>query len=143
MCDFEDETCHPSPCQNGGTCQSRKTHGRIDWSCMCPARYTGSSCQHEVSCECLYGDCNADGVHCNCYPGYTGTLCETDFCLMYIVVTGQWLETLTVRRSECDSQAGQIVRNLLPTARHCCNTSSQLCFPGVNVPRFGEIPRVY
>lgn len=84
------DQCDPSPCQNGGRCESH-VGGYI---CHCPKQshdgfqYGGVNCDERlVGCEgheCQnQGSCSPfllDGTHgytCSCSPGYTGPLCKT------------------------------------------------------------------
>jgi hypothetical protein len=45
------DNCAPNPCQNGGTC----TSGPTDYTCACPAGWTGTNCEVDVD-ECAEGD---------------------------------------------------------------------------------------
>ena len=68
-----DNSCHPTPCQNGGTCHSRKVNSTFQWFCSCPDLYNGSACEHEKSTFCgsnQYYDGNFG--RCVCAPEYTG-----------------------------------------------------------------------
>ena len=37
--------CHPSPCHNGGSCES---HDGV-FTCYCPQGFAGSLCQHDLT----------------------------------------------------------------------------------------------
>ena len=37
--------CHPTPCHNGGTCES---HDGV-FTCYCPQGFAGSLCQHDLT----------------------------------------------------------------------------------------------
>ena len=37
--------CHPSPCHNGGSCES---HDGV-FTCYCPPGFAGSLCQHDLT----------------------------------------------------------------------------------------------
>ncbi|XP_038601831.1 protein crumbs homolog 2 [Tachyglossus aculeatus] len=43
---LSDNTCHPDPCQNGGTC----TITWNDFTCRCPVGFMGRSCREKVWC---------------------------------------------------------------------------------------------
>ncbi|XP_036970789.1 protein crumbs homolog 1 isoform X3 [Acanthopagrus latus] len=90
LCQEVINQCDPSPCQNGGRCESY-VGGYI---CHCPTQshdgfqYGGVNCDERlVGCEgheCQnQGSCSPfllDGTHgytCSCSPGYTGPLCKT------------------------------------------------------------------
>ena len=75
------------PCQNSGECQPdyRYLDGAGNFTCACPAEYTGALCEADVdecvaSNLCQNGSCTNEkpGFSCSCYPGYTGRLCETE-----------------------------------------------------------------
>ncbi|XP_067369037.1 protein crumbs homolog 1 isoform X3 [Channa argus] len=90
LCQEVINPCDPSPCQNGGRCESH-VRGYI---CHCPPQtldgllYGGVNCDvHLVGCEgheCQnQGSCSpflldeTHGYTCSCPPGYTGPLCKT------------------------------------------------------------------
>ncbi|KAK5851610.1 hypothetical protein PBY51_023150 [Eleginops maclovinus] len=59
-----DDTCRTKPCQNGGEC----TITFNDFTCSCPAEYTGKTCETRVWCV---GDPCVNGGHCVDLPdGY-------------------------------------------------------------------------
>ena len=71
--------CTPNPCQNNGTC----TRLLGDYSCACPADYTGKSCQTLITGPCQGGthncssnancsDVDPQGFSCACNSGFTG-----------------------------------------------------------------------
>ncbi|CAB3994571.1 neurogenic locus notch homolog 1-like, partial [Paramuricea clavata] len=97
----QDHVCHPSPCQNSGTCLEE----RGSFRCVCGIGYHGNNCEYETPCishPCLNGGTCIDttavhyhhldasmvspssmytnGYYCKCSKGYTGTHCEDDSC---------------------------------------------------------------
>ncbi|XP_029939115.1 protein crumbs homolog 1 isoform X2 [Salarias fasciatus] len=89
LCQEVISQCDPSPCQNGGRCESRA--GGYRCHCLRPSRdgilYGGENCDVKlVGCEgheCQnQGTCSpflSDGTHvytCTCSPGFTGPLCH-------------------------------------------------------------------
>ncbi|KAM9848761.1 protein crumbs homolog 1 [Aulostomus maculatus] len=90
LCQEVIDQCDPSPCHNGGRCESHDG----GYTCHClkhssdGLRYGGMNCDVRlVGCEgheCQnHGSCSPfllDGTHgytCSCSPGYTGPLCQT------------------------------------------------------------------
>ena len=88
LCDQALNSCASAPCQNGGLCQSLSGA----FVCQCAANFYGITCQHEYAC--VTQPCSAQGTAqcvdvtaapkspamsyvCNCLPGYTGKLCDT------------------------------------------------------------------
>ncbi|KAL3861910.1 hypothetical protein ACJMK2_007923 [Sinanodonta woodiana] len=75
------EDCASSPCQNGGTCETKHPA----YSCKCPYGYSGARCQDYD--ECLSNPCYNNGTcyqgrnlyYCMCVPGYIGSRCETNY----------------------------------------------------------------
>ena len=70
---------------NGGTCED----GIDEFSCICAEGFNGLSCEVVSNCLpsedfCDSGICNVTVVNstrvvtCQCFPGFTGDLCETD-----------------------------------------------------------------
>uniref|UniRef100_A0A3Q3WB67 Uncharacterized protein n=1 Tax=Mola mola TaxID=94237 RepID=A0A3Q3WB67_MOLML len=89
LCQEVTNQCDPSPCQNGGRCESNV--GGYTCHCLKQSRtgllYGGTHCEERlVGCEgheCQNrGSCSPfllDGTHgytCSCSPGYTGPLCN-------------------------------------------------------------------
>ena len=75
------------PCQNSGEClpDYRDLDGAGNFTCSCPAEYTGTLCELDVnecnvSKPCFNGNCNNEqpGFSCSCFAGYTGDLCQTE-----------------------------------------------------------------
>ncbi|CAB4026027.1 von Willebrand factor D and EGF domain-containing -like [Paramuricea clavata] len=75
------------PCQNSGEClpDYRYLDGAGNFTCSCPAGYTGTLCELDVNeCAlfkpCFNGSCNNEqpGFSCSCFAGYTGDLCQTE-----------------------------------------------------------------
>lgn len=90
LCQEVIDRCDPSPCQNGGRCESHV--GGYTCHCLKQSQagvlYGGANCdQRLIGCEgheCQnQGTCSPlllDGEHgytCSCTPGYTGPLCST------------------------------------------------------------------
>ncbi|EGT52030.1 hypothetical protein CAEBREN_12407 [Caenorhabditis brenneri] len=73
--------CNDLPCQHGGTCVS---HGKSQFECQCPSRYTGDTCEVDqepcaslpcpngIQCIPFYND-----YLCKCPNGFTGKHCES------------------------------------------------------------------
>lgn len=82
--------CDPSPCQNGGRCEShvggynchclQQSHdGFLYGGVNCDVRLVGCEgheCQNQGSCSPFMLD-GTHGYTCSCSPGYTGPLCKT------------------------------------------------------------------
>ena len=75
------------PCQNAGECfpDKRDLDGLGNFTCSCPAEYTGTLCENDIDeCElykpCSNGTCinQHPGYSCSCYAGYTDRHCETE-----------------------------------------------------------------
>ncbi|XP_072168039.1 uncharacterized protein [Diadema setosum] len=83
-----DSCFETNPCQSGGTCLD----GFFDYSCMCPAGYSGTNCETGkypitiyidecMSDPCLNGATCIDGINgftCMCALDFTGNRCEND-----------------------------------------------------------------
>ncbi|XP_052777788.1 von Willebrand factor A domain-containing protein 2-like [Mya arenaria] len=78
---------YSSYCLNGGTCIP--SAGFTSYSCMCANGWIGDNCEiididECASDPCVNGTCldGANRFSCNCFPGYTGTVCneEIDEC---------------------------------------------------------------
>lgn len=84
-CEIDRYGCSQNACNNNGTCHNQLQNYR----CKCPT-YSGYSniggdCTIVLDpCSinpCVFGKCLAHGIYyklCDCYPGYTGLLCETN-----------------------------------------------------------------
>lgn len=84
------DLCDPSPCQNGGRCESHV--GGYECHCLkqsqdgflyggvnCTVRLVGCEgheCQNQGSCSPFLMD-GTHGYSCSCSPGFTGPLCKT------------------------------------------------------------------
>ncbi|XP_059546876.1 basement membrane-specific heparan sulfate proteoglycan core protein isoform X6 [Myotis daubentonii] len=76
-------TCRDQPCQNGGWCQDSESSSYL---CICPARFTGSRCEHSQALHCHPEACGPDatcvnrpdgrGYNCRCHLGRSGPRCE-------------------------------------------------------------------
>lgn len=90
LCQEVLDQCSPSPCQNGGTCESSVG----GYSCHCPRHssdgvlYAGTNCEERLTgCDghkCQnHGSCSpflldrTHGYTCTCTAGFTGPLCKT------------------------------------------------------------------
>uniref|UniRef100_UPI0037E941F5 protein crumbs homolog 1 n=1 Tax=Semicossyphus pulcher TaxID=241346 RepID=UPI0037E941F5 len=90
ICEEVINHCDPSPCQNGGRCESHS--GAYTCHCLtqprdgvlyggvnCDERLVGcegNECQNQGSCSPFLLD-RTHGYTCSCSPGYTGPLCTT------------------------------------------------------------------
>ncbi|XP_052231204.1 neurogenic locus notch homolog protein 2-like [Dreissena polymorpha] len=99
-CDINIDDCTPNPCVHG-TCND----GLNGYTCTCNLGYTDKNCttgvdvvdtkicihshkglpapEHIDDCAslpCMHGNCTdkVAGFTCSCYPGYSGTTCQTD-----------------------------------------------------------------
>ncbi|KAF0991846.1 hypothetical protein HZS_6378 [Henneguya salminicola] len=70
-------TCHISPCENGGVCVVLpKTH-----VCNCPRGFHGRYCQIPAcEYECYKGECGEDNNKCTCEKNYRGDWCDESDC---------------------------------------------------------------
>lgn len=50
-------------------------YGDMRGEVQCREGRAGAHCQHQCL-DCLYGSCNSEDGTCDCFDGYTGTLCE-------------------------------------------------------------------
>ncbi|XP_022807283.1 von Willebrand factor D and EGF domain-containing protein-like isoform X1 [Stylophora pistillata] len=73
--------CVNHACSNGGSC----VDGINNYSCSCPAGYTGDHCENDiddcVNHKCSNGGSCIDGINnysCNCLLGFTGNYCGLD-----------------------------------------------------------------
>ncbi|KAK0067663.1 fibrillin-3, partial [Biomphalaria pfeifferi] len=58
--------CQDGYYTNNGTCQ------------VCPVGWYGESCIHQCACDKTHSTCDAVTGTCICFPGWNGTLCDTD-----------------------------------------------------------------
>lgn len=93
FCDFSPNKCDSSPCQLGGTCNSRGP-GTCAYDCNCYRGTTSVHCETDIpECDsqpCLnggtceepkpmpYGNPPFDMWYCICDCGWTGIICEID-----------------------------------------------------------------
>ncbi|PKU47914.1 delta and notch-like epidermal growth factor-related receptor [Limosa lapponica baueri] len=97
FCDCEDEyqgslceefdACQSQPCQHNATCTDvAQKHDGNNFTCSCPAGYTGELCQSEID-HCIQQPCqnggtcssNVNGFSCQCPEGYHGLYCEEEY----------------------------------------------------------------
>ena len=80
-CSQDIDVCPSTPCQNGGTCSEGPG---LNYTCSCPDRYGGVSCQTPLPCtpnpcqnggQCVPG--NGISYTCNCPENFSGTNCDT------------------------------------------------------------------
>ncbi|XP_060890100.1 protein crumbs homolog 1 isoform X1 [Labrus mixtus] len=90
LCEELINLCDPSPCQNGGRCESgtggyichcliQRHNGFLYGGVNCDVRLVGCEgheCQNQGSCSPFLLD-GTHGYTCSCSPGYTGPLCKT------------------------------------------------------------------
>ncbi|XP_072245298.1 protein crumbs homolog 1 isoform X2 [Leuresthes tenuis] len=90
LCQEVINNCEPSPCQNGGRCEShaggyichclKQSHDGIVYEDVnCDVKLVGCEgheCQNQGSCSPFLLD-GTHGYTCSCAPGYTGPLCKT------------------------------------------------------------------
>lgn len=82
-CEKPQDPCSPNPCRFGGQCR-KQGH---DFTCTCPARREGKTCELERDDICSSNPCKNGGsckessdrnsFFCLCRPGYRGNHCET------------------------------------------------------------------
>ena len=74
LCDTNIDDCDPDPCVNNGTCSDEVN----DYTCTCINQWMGKNCSNcDLTCN-NGGQHNSDCSMCNCAPGYTGNMCDTD-----------------------------------------------------------------
>ncbi|XP_063747003.1 protein crumbs homolog 1 isoform X1 [Eleginops maclovinus] len=90
LCQEVIDQCDPSPCQNGGRCEShvggyichcqKQSHdGVLFGGVNCDVRIVGCeghNCENQGSCSPFLLD-GFNGYTCSCSPGYTGPVCGT------------------------------------------------------------------
>ncbi|XP_030072084.1 delta and Notch-like epidermal growth factor-related receptor [Microcaecilia unicolor] len=89
----EFNACHSTPCQNNGICLDvEQRHDGKNFTCSCPAGFTGEHCEfkidHCISQPCKNGGtCSSSlaGFSCQCSEGFLGATCEEkiDPCASY------------------------------------------------------------
>jgi hypothetical protein len=93
------------PCQNSGECHPdyRDLDGAGNFTCSCPAGYTGVLCELDVdecnvSKPCFNGSCNNEqpGFFCSCFAGYAGDLCQTEVIIRDDDCMHGWLKIIAV-----------------------------------------------
>ncbi|XP_056132751.1 protein crumbs homolog 1 [Lampris incognitus] len=90
LCQEVIDQCDPSPCQNGGRCEShvggyvchclKQSHdGLLYGGVNCDVKLVGCEghgCQNQGTCYPFLMD-DTHGYSCSCVPGFTGPLCQT------------------------------------------------------------------
>ncbi|KAJ2950025.1 hypothetical protein O0L34_g11362 [Tuta absoluta] len=81
-CEKRQDPCSPNPCRYGGQCR-KQGH---DFTCTCPIRREGKTCELERDDVCSSNPCKNGGsckessdrnsFFCLCRPGYRGNQCE-------------------------------------------------------------------
>ncbi|XP_076817118.1 uncharacterized protein LOC143462746 isoform X1 [Clavelina lepadiformis] len=88
------DDCSSRPCRNGGMC----TDGAFDFSCNCPANFTGKDCDTDIDeCEQNTDDCHANAMcsntrgsyNCTCNDSFSGngTYCQPEIVVSNIMAT--------------------------------------------------------
>ncbi|KAI6653592.1 Neurogenic locus notch-like protein 1 [Oopsacas minuta] len=73
LCDNNINECEQMPCMNNGTCVDQVN----DYNCACVNEWMGKDCS-DCGLTCNNGQQNSICSVCECDPGYTGSMCETD-----------------------------------------------------------------
>ena len=80
-CEYEIDECFSNPCIRGHCIDLVN-----NYKCVCGNGFIGRNCElqaNSTTCrdyECKFGTCavNESGSFCQCFPGYSGTKCETN-----------------------------------------------------------------
>ncbi|RXM30877.1 Slit-like 2 protein [Acipenser ruthenus] len=83
-CEINIDDCEDNDCENNSTC----VDGINNYTCHCPAEYTGELCEEKLDfCAPELNPCKHDskcvvtpkGYKCECTPGYVGEQCDIDY----------------------------------------------------------------
>uniref|UniRef100_A0A914ED71 Protein crumbs n=1 Tax=Acrobeloides nanus TaxID=290746 RepID=A0A914ED71_9BILA len=139
-CDEPLDICaEKNECQNGGQCiaNGNKTF------CICPSRYSGHFCEHEIDEDCLVdgrkcennGQCrhsSSSEAYCECLPNYSGKWCEVSNFLSTVHpgnITSRSCPTGFIGEQcdlECDCHPNEICRESIenPGRAECLRVSN-------------------
>lgn len=129
-----DECSNIGLCSNGGICVNRDGN----FTCNCPAGFTGQTCGIRLSDNCSinpcgnHGNCTdlgtGQGYFCTCDPGFSGDLCSApiDYCANVPCKNGATC-TSEAQTFHCACPAGYTGSDCSADVDNC---SSALCLNG-------------